>query len=105
MSIGIPLGVTNYLLVNYYSGKGKIATATAGIIIGVLCNIIVSYVLIPRYGLLGAGISFVCSNTISGSYITALFLKENKNFNVASLFYVNREDYVLLKNKIQILLK
>jgi O-antigen/teichoic acid export membrane protein len=100
MSLGIPFGVTNYILINYYSGRGRIGLATFGLFLGVIGNIFLSYTMIPVFGIRAAAYAFVFSNALGAVFIATWFLREFSGIGVLGLLIIRLDDIAVIKNRI-----
>lgn len=100
MSLGIPFGVTNYILMNYYSGRGRIGLATFGLLLGVTSNIGLSYTLIPTMGIQAAAYALVASNIVGATFMAVWFLREFPEIGIARLLLLRRADIELIVRRV-----
>jgi O-antigen/teichoic acid export membrane protein len=67
--------------------------------IAFVINIVLNLILIPKIGIVGAAISTLISYSI-GSLVHVFFFIQNTNTKNYNMFFINKQDIVLLKNKI-----
>jgi O-antigen/teichoic acid export membrane protein len=93
---GILAIASGMIFSHYFSGTGKPHFNTIGSGIGLVAIVSAGYLLIPRYGLAGAGIATSFSYMISLIFQLVLFVYQTKT--PFSEFMINRNDMMQLKN-------
>jgi O-antigen/teichoic acid export membrane protein len=78
MSPGIIAFGTSIIIFNYFAGIGKNRVNAFAAFAGLLSNILLSYLLIPVYGLYGAGITASISFVLMSGILIGMFLLETK---------------------------
>ena len=102
ISPGIIAFGTTIVIFNYFAGIGKNHINAGAVFVGLCVNIGLSYLLIPVYGVYGAGISASISYIFTSLILIGLFLRET-NLHVGD-FYLRKEDITYLFFKIEELL-
>jgi O-antigen/teichoic acid export membrane protein len=95
LSLGLVGMASNYVFSNFYSGNGQPIKSAIVFGKGLILNFILNYLLIPRYGIIGA--AFASSITY---YIIALFfyfqIRKEYKIKFSTLFIPNKSDFIYL---------
>ncbi len=75
---GILVFVNALIIGHYFSGSGKYHVNTLGSTLGLIITIILSFLLIPRFGYLGAAITASISYLATSVFVTWFFCKESQ---------------------------
>lgn len=75
---GILVFVNALIIGHYFSGSGKYQVNTIGSSLGLVITVILSFVLIPRFGYLGAAATASVSYLATSVFVTAYFCKESR---------------------------
>jgi O-antigen/teichoic acid export membrane protein len=78
MSPGIVAFGTSIIIFNYFAGVGKNQVNAFAAFVGLLSNIFLCYLLIPVYGLYGAGITSSVSFILMSAVLFLIFLRDTK---------------------------
>ena len=103
LSFGIISLSANMMFSAFFSGNGKIHLNTIGSFIGLVATLCFAFILIPKYGIIGAAISnsiSYCSTTI---YSLVVFILSTKT--KLREFIINRNDFSRFLNSIKGLIK
>ena len=95
---GLVMMSANYVFSNYYASQGKPIMGAYCFGIGLVINVIINFIAIPRMGIEGAALA----SSVSYSAITVCFfviLRHQHGLGVKDLFILNREDIVLVARK------
>lgn len=97
MCAGIIAIAVSMMFSHYFSGIGKPQHNTIGSAIGLVVTIAVGLLIIPRWGLMGAGITASIAYIAGALYQLFVFLRiSNARFKE---LWINREDLNLLRNE------
>jgi O-antigen/teichoic acid export membrane protein len=104
---GILVFVNALIIGHYFSGSGKYHVNTIGSTIGLIITIILSFVMIPRFGYLGAALTASISYLATSVFVTWAFCKESGiQFSVLlphpkyfSGYWIVIKEYLYHKNK------
>lgn len=95
MSIGILALSAENILSHYFSGTGRQHKNSASSLIGLILTLIFAFILIPKYGEIGAGIS--SSIAFSGMLIFLIINMKKHPGMKLDLFKIKKDDLQLLK--------
>lgn len=87
-----------------YISNGKQKLLVVIFSFAVVFNVVLNYILIPQYNIIGASFSSVVSYTIVGLTILIIFIKDYK-VPVKSIFLLSKDDINFIKSKITSLMK
>lgn len=87
------------IIVNYFSGTGKVYVNTISAIISLCITTILAYMLVPLHHLAGAAIAVSAAHCASAIFLSAMFIRES-NFTVLHLL-PGRKDYREVKRDIK----
>ena len=76
-----------------FSAKNRLGLSVAASLIGIFVNLAANIYMIPRYGIIGAGISTSLSYTILSIILVVIFKRE-KNLPLRDLFIPKREEFI-----------
>jgi len=88
---------------HYLSGIGKHFYNTIGSGIGFFVTLILGFLLIPKFGILGAGITTSTSYFISAIYLFIIFVKKT-NVKIVD-FVIRKSDFNYIIHKIKLIIK
>lgn len=88
------------LIAAYNIAMGKQMVSFFLLSIGVICNVIANLILIPVYGINGAGIASVISYTLCSVLFIVYFCRETK-ISFSSMMFINKEDYQRIKKRLK----
>lgn len=95
LSIGLLALSAEIIISHYFSGTGRQKINSISALIGLGVTLISCFVLIPKYGIIGAAIA---SSLSYFSMFVFLYIKMNKEREVNKIsFFLNRKDIILLK--------
>ena len=95
---GVLFAVIGKIIANYYIAQGKPIIHTSITFFSFLLNIILNFILIPKYGIIGAAIASTITYIIYGVFYLILITRREKKNNFLSFFYLNMEDISIIKN-------
>ncbi|MDR1203095.1 MAG: polysaccharide biosynthesis C-terminal domain-containing protein [Tannerellaceae bacterium] len=95
LSLGIIALGCNTILSHYFIGSGKIKYSTAGSCVGLLTLLIVGYLLIPQYGVIGSVISTSIAFTAMLLFSLTIFVRQTNS--PLRNFLPNREDWKYIR--------
>ncbi len=103
LSIGIVSVAITMMFSHYFSGIGKPYINTIGSAIGFVFTLVLGLILIPRFGLIGAGITASVSYFVSAVYAFIVFMK----FTNTGLreFLITKNDYYFIIKEIKQLIR
>ncbi len=96
MSLGIIFLSAGILFSSFFVGIGKPNTSVIGALIGLFVTIIFGVFLIPRYGIMGAGVTASASYVSGTSYQFYVFMKDSKEYSI--------KDFILKKSDLRIVI-
>lgn len=99
LSVGIIAMSVSMMFSHFFSGTGRHYHNTIGSAIGVVITFILGFTLIPRYGIIGAGITASVSYLSSTIYQLIIFVKITKV--KAKDFLIKKSDYYLFKREMK----
>jgi O-antigen/teichoic acid export membrane protein len=99
MSPGIIAFGSSIIIFNYFAGVGKNRVNAVAAFVGLISNIILCYLLIPVFGLYGAGITASVSFILMSGVLTGLFLRETNTKFGELIIKKGDIDYLFLKLK------
>ena len=76
LSVGVLAFSVSGILSHYFAGLGRYNVNTWSSVIGLVFTVAIGFMIIPTFGLLGAGLTASVSYTISTLYQLVVFLKE-----------------------------
>lgn len=76
LSVGIAVFGYTVIISHYFAGIGKYKINTFAAIIGLAVTVSFNFLLIPKYGFVGAGVSASLSYLTTGVFLIVMFLKE-----------------------------
>ena len=100
---GIIIYNLQLIISHYFSGTGKYHINTFGNLIGLVVTLILTFLFIPHYGIVQAGIIASCSYASTALFVTLYFLKET-GYSYKSLS-PDANDYYYLKLRFNTLKK
>lgn len=103
LGIGILANAVSMMLSHYFAGLGKPRYNLFGSLLGLMVTLSLGFWLIPRYGILGAGITASCSYLSALIFQFIIFFRMSKARPVDLL--IRKEDYRLLVQEMRNLLK
>jgi O-antigen/teichoic acid export membrane protein len=104
---GILVFVNALIIGHYFSGSGKYHVNTLGSTVGLIITIILSYLLIPRFGYMGAAVTASISYLATSVFVTWFFCRE-AHLKFSSLlplpkyfssYWITLKDYLYHKNQ------
>jgi O-antigen/teichoic acid export membrane protein len=75
---GILVFVNALIIGHYFSGSGKYHVNTIGSTVGLVITIILSFLLVPRFGYIGAAVTASISYLATSAFVTWFFCKESQ---------------------------
>jgi len=99
LSIGIISVALSTLFSSYFSGIGKPKYSSIASLIGLAATIILGFTLIPRYGIVAAGIIASIAYLLSVIYQIVVFIKISKTTFIE--FIPNKTDFNYLKSEFE----
>lgn len=99
LGLGILSMSVSVMFSHYLSGIGKHFYNTIGSGIGFVITVILGFLLIPKFGILGAGITASISYLISAIYLLIIFIRMS-NSNITD-FLITKSDFNYIINKIK----
>jgi O-antigen/teichoic acid export membrane protein len=97
MSPGIIAFGSSNIFFNYFAGVGKNKINAFAALVGLISNISLCYLLIPQYGLYGAGITASISFIVMTGILTGMFLRETNTRFEELLINKSDIDYFFIK--------
>lgn len=95
LSIGIIIFSIGIILSAYFVGTGKARISVTASVIGLAVTVISGTILVPQYGLAGAGITASASYTAGVIYQLILFIREAKEIQIRD-FILSKSDILLM---------
>jgi len=99
MSPGIVAFGTSIIIFNYFAGVGKNTVNAAAAFIGLCSNVLLCYLLVPIFGIAGAGISSSVSFIIMSGILFGVFFSETQS-KIGDLM-IRRADFIFLLGKLK----
>jgi O-antigen/teichoic acid export membrane protein len=99
MSPGIIAFGTSIIIFNYFAGIGKNRMNAVAAFVGLISNILLCYLLIPIFGLYGAGITASISFILMSGVLTGMFLWETDTRFGELIIKKGDIDYLFIKLK------
>ncbi len=99
LSIGIVALSCSFMISHYFSGLGKPKYNMYASVIGLVVTASAGFLLIPDFGIIGAGITTSLSYSILTTYQLFAFVKFSKS--KFSDFLIRKQDYIFVKNLIR----
>ena len=99
MSPGIVAFGTSIIIFNYFAGVGKNYVNAAAAFAGVCSNVVLCYLLVPVFGINGAGISSSISFIIMSAILISVFFSETQT-KIGELV-IRKTDFDFLSNKLK----
>ncbi len=100
LSTGIVIFSAGIIFSSYFVGQGKPQVSVFASMIGLVITLSLGFILIPRYGMMGAGITASASYTAGVLYQFIAFMKEAKELTFRDfLFTRNDFNFVFLELK------
>jgi len=91
LSMGIVILSMGILLSSYFGGIGKPKISVMGSIIGLAVTVISGFALIPKYGMIGAGITASASYTATVIFQFTRFLKEADEIHIRDFIFTKND--------------
>jgi len=85
-------------LASYFASEKRLEIGIFASIVGIIANIIANVLLIPRYGILGAGAASSISYSVL-SIILLLFFRAHTKIRLREILIPNREDFRMYGRK------
>jgi O-antigen/teichoic acid export membrane protein len=95
MSLGIIALSAEIILSHYFSGTGRQKKNSISSLIGLCLTLIFAYLLIPKYGAVGAALT--SSIAFSGMLIYLVVLMSNHKGMSLSIFFPKKTDWILIR--------
>ena len=99
LSIGVATFSVSGMFSHFFSGTGKFHINTLASGIGFIITVVAGIIIIPRYGILGAGITATFSYLAITIYQLAIFCRQTSTG--LSEFLPNRDDLALIREEIR----
>lgn len=91
LSIGIIILSVGILLSAYFAGVGKPKISVFGSIIGLVVTVILGFILIPKYGMIGAGITASASYTAAVIFQFVRFLRDAHEICIRDFIFTKND--------------
>lgn len=91
LSFGIVILSMGILLSSYFAGVGKPKISVIGSIIGLIVTVISGFVLIPKYGMIGAGITASASYTAAVIFQFIRFLRDAQEICIRDFIFTKND--------------
>jgi O-antigen/teichoic acid export membrane protein len=99
MSLGIIALSAEIILSHYFSGTGRQKKNSVSSLIGLCLTLVFAYLLIPKYGAVGAAIT--SSIAFSGMLVYLVILMSKQQGMSLSIFFPKKTDWILIRRIIQ----
>ncbi len=83
-----------HLLMIYFYGRGKPTIVLRSVVLGLLLNVILNLILIPRLGISGAALASVISYIACAVLLALAFVRINKGVSYRDLIVLDKKDLV-----------
>lgn len=100
LSVGIVILSAGILFSSYFVGIGKTQVSTVASVIGLVITLVLSFILIPEYGMIGAAITASISYSVGVVYQFLLFIREPGG-NRFSDFLFRKSDFTVVINELR----